>query len=159
MDVMLPTIEILKDKRWEIDRLVAAETREYVEVAIVSTQRLQPTNLENKKVTVQPARPWRPLYKSVGIGNQCSDHRKSMELHPGTCLRLYGLGNAWELTMRCQNSPRGEKSCHHSHEHVSAVVRVYGCRPSGFGLVQSLERTAVDREVLGSNLYSPFNFL
>ena len=49
MDVMLPTSDLLKVQRRDTDRLVAAETREYAEAAIVSTQRRQPTNLEKKR--------------------------------------------------------------------------------------------------------------
>ena len=88
MDVMLPTSELLKAQRRDTDCLVAAGLQDSVEAAIASAQQRQPTNSEKKKVAVQPARPRRPSYESVGIGNKCPGHRKLMGLHPGTCLRL-----------------------------------------------------------------------
>ena len=91
MDVMLPISDLSKAQRRDNDRLVAARSRESVEATIMGAQRRQPTNLET-------ARPRRPSYKSVGIGNKCSGHHKLMDPHPWMCLRIYGLGNARELT-------------------------------------------------------------
>ena len=100
MYAMLPTSKPSKAQRRDTDRLVDAGSQESVEAAIASAQWRQPTNLENEKVPVRPARPRRILYGSVGIGNKYSGHRKSMDPHPGTCLRLYGLVNAREPTTR-----------------------------------------------------------
>ena len=88
MDVMIPTSKLLKAQRQDDNHLVAAGSQEFIKAAITSAQLRQPTNLENKMVAVRPARPQRPSYESVGIGNKCPGHRKLMGLHPGTCLRL-----------------------------------------------------------------------
>ena len=98
MDVMLPTNKMSKSQRQDTDRPVAAGSRESVKSAIASAQRRQLTNSENKKVAMWLTRPRRPSYESVGIVNKYSGHRKSMDPHPGTCLRLYDLGNSRELT-------------------------------------------------------------
>ena len=71
MNVILPNSELLKAQRQDIDRLVTAGSQESVKSAIASTQQQQPTNSENEKVAVRPARPQRPSYESVGIGNKC----------------------------------------------------------------------------------------
>ena len=71
MNVILPNSELLKVQRQDIDRLVAAGSQESVKSAIASTQQQQPTNSENEKVAVRPARLQRPSYESVGIGNKC----------------------------------------------------------------------------------------
>ena len=93
MDVMLPTSELSKAQRQDTDRLVASGSQESVKAAIASAQRWQPTNSEYEKVAVRPASPQWPLYDNIGIGNKCLGHNKLMDLHPGTCLRLYDLEN------------------------------------------------------------------
>ena len=104
MDMKLPTSELLKVQWQDTDRLVAARSRESVKDAIASAQGSQPTNSENKKVATRLERPRGSSYESVGIGNKCLGHRKSMDPHPGTCLRLYVLRNArnWQRGERIQ---------------------------------------------------------
>ena len=66
MDVMLPTSKLSKAQRRDTDLLFTAGSRESFEAVIASAQRRQPTKSEKEKVAVQPARPQRPSYESVG---------------------------------------------------------------------------------------------